>query len=286
MNRRRRGIVLLLVLVSLAIAAALITPLALLSGVGSLAADRQADTLRHRLAAESIIAMLPELLSADRDINADLDRDNQSHLSFDVGAIHVDALLQDDSAKLPVSILFASKRINQWRDALSVLSARCELPALEFRNLPSQGVEVNPSGLLCTGCLDDLFEAPADAALFGQAGQAAVWSRYLAPIGQTVNLYRADPAVLEACCFDIQPGLGTRLADARHGQAKPDPADLIARLELPEPQARALTQRLNNRTERFSVLIRTRIASETRQRYVVCTADTPPAILANWEVAR
>src|SRR5687768_13744708 len=95
MSSSRRGMLLVLVLVSLALAAALITPLAMLSGIEAVAAGRDALALRHRLAAESLVALLPDLLKKERDLEVELDRCNIARLDFEIGQIKIQVLLQD-----------------------------------------------------------------------------------------------------------------------------------------------------------------------------------------------
>ncbi len=64
MTNQRRGVLLVLTLAGLVLAAALITPLAMLSGTTAVIETHRADALRHRLAADSLVALLPDLLAA------------------------------------------------------------------------------------------------------------------------------------------------------------------------------------------------------------------------------
>ena len=85
--------------------------------------------------------------------------------------------------------------------------------------------------------------------------------------------------------MDLQAGLGQRLAQRRNAQENRDVDELLASIELPERLRRACRRRLTSETRRYSLLIRTALAADVRQRFVICTADEPPQILVNWEVA-
>lgn len=281
----RRAVMLLIVLLTLALAVAVITPLATLSGVEAVTTVHGATRLRHRLAAESVVAMLPELLQHDQRLNRDLDRFNRGNFAFVVGEVPVSVLLQDDTAKLPLPLLFESRHPRRVREALDSLQSSVALPPLEVMPVARGPSNEGQPRLRRTGCLDDLFTAPTDAALFGMPDTSHAWAQYVTPLGHAVHVYRADPAVLEAVLADLQVGLGQRLAQAREIQADQDVDELLAGLEVPEPVARGARQRLTRRTECYSLLIRTQIERDERQQYVICSAAPPPQVLVNWEVA-
>ena len=278
----------MLVRMSLTIAAALVTPLALLRGVEAGEGGPRSATLRHRLAAESTVAVLPELLAADPRLQIQLERYNSAQVRFVLADLHVEVLIQDDTAKLPVALLGYARRPEALPNGLRTLQAAAGLPPLSLNyTRPSQisrGQEPT-AALAWSGCLDDLFADPSDSALFGTPRAARAWTHYLTPLGRRVHAYRAAPAVLEAALQDLAPGLGTQLAHQRGSQSKPDLGELLEALELPEPVRREAAGRLTTRSQRFSLLIRTRLGPDVRQRYVVCDAADPPRVLINWEVA-
>jgi hypothetical protein len=281
MARRRRSVILLLVLVSLALTAALVAPLALFSGTAELESGRAAATLRHRLAVDSLVALLPQILAGEPRLGRELDAGNGAPLALSVGDVQVTALLQDDTAKLPLPALAERGGRPAISRALGTLQACLLLPPLE-----TEPAGETSHASAWTGCLEDLFAAPTDRALYGRVGGAAAWTRYITPLGREIQAYRADAAVLEAALADLQPGLGDKLARARSAQAKPDIQALLASLDLPEALRRAAAQRLTIQTTRYSLLVRTELPGDIRQHYLICSADDPPYLLVDWEVAR
>jgi len=285
MSSARRAVMLVLVLVSLALAAALISPLATLSGVQAVESAYVSATPRHRLAADSVIALLPALL-ADSRRQQQLERTNRTHVAFDLADLHIDALLQDDTAKLPVGLWgHQRQRATALPDALHSLQGLLALPPLRLRLVETEPGGQAPATRHWTGCLDDLFENPTDEALFGTPHSASAWAQHVTPVGTGVHAYRADGAVLEAALQDLAPALGTQLARRRAGQVKPDLAELLGKLEVSEQVRRAVAERLTVRSDRFSLLVRTQLGPDVRQRYVVCDTAEPPNVLINWEVA-
>ena len=286
MSNTRRGAMLVLVLASLALAAALIAPLATLSGIEAVEGGYHAATLRHRLAAESVLVVLPELLAQDSRVQRELDRTNRYYLTLALGDLHVDVLIQDDSAKLPMELFERTRHPEARRSALQTLQAAAGLPALDLAEAPHAGEGRRAADSLpWTGCLDDLFACPSDAVLFGTPRSPRTWTHCLTPAGHTVHAWRADAAVLEAALQDLSPGLGTQLVHRRAGRAKPDLDELLGALELPGDVRREVAARLTVRTERYSLLVRTRLGRDVRQRYLICDAADSTNVLVNWEVA-
>ena len=276
MNKRRRGLVLLLVLVSLTLAAGLIGPLTTLTGTRAICSVQHAATLQHRLAVDSAVAALPALLAHDPQLRRNLDRDNMARFEFSLGDMQVVVLVQDDSAKLPVELLTRVSRdqayqaLNHFRP-LVICSANI-LPE------PNTSVQV-------TGCLDDLFEEPTDAALYGTPDSGTAWSHYITPIGQTVNLRRAPPAVLTAVCSDLPPQVGRLLAQARTEHVGRNVRTLLADMDITTPQRRELSARLTANTQRYSLLVSSTLEGYTRQRYLICDTGDPATVLLDWEVS-
>ncbi len=284
MNRQRRSVMLALVLACLALAAALVTPLAAISGTEALVAAYRSDELRHRLAVESLVSVLPDLLTQDRQLMRDLDRGNRAQVRFELDSVRVEALVQDDSAKLP---LRAFERPEQRLVALRSIQREALLPPARLQvELITDRRGVTRSGVVWTGCLDDLLAEPTDQAIFGDLGTSSVYANYLSPLGRQLNLLRADSAVLEATLADIEAGLGRRIADLRDDRNKIDVGAVIQQLELSYEQGKAVGERLTTRTERYSLLVRTTVDRDVRQRYLVVSADAPSQVLVDWEVAR
>lgn len=275
---RRRAVLLLLVLVSLALTAALVTPLATLSGLAVLETADRAAALRHRLAANSLVAVLPRLMAAEAGLRRDLDRANRALVAFDLADLHVVALIQDDTAKLPLPLVAGQSEARRLAAALTHLQAELVLPPLA---LAASG----PTEARWTGCPEDLFGAPTDGALYGTPQTGAAWMHYLAPLGEVVHAHRAAPAVLEAALRDVRPGLGTHIACRRAAQTRPDLNELLEGVELTAGQRREAQRRLTLATQRYSLIVRTDLGGDVRQRYVVCTAGVAPSVLLDWEVA-
>lgn len=263
--KTRRGMTLLLVLLSLVLVAAVVVPLASLAATEALVTAHRGAALQHRLAGDSAITLLPGLLT-DRDVQRQLERDNRAELEWQAGPVQVSLRIQDDSAKLPLPLV-AGLPVAARGAALDRLAVLAGLSAAE----PAASAR-------WAGCIEDLFEAPTEAALFGR-GDRPGWIDWVTPLAGPVNLRRASIAVLEALLLDIRPGLGDELA-ARDAEAQ---RDLLA--GLPPAEARRAGERLGGDTRRWSLLIRTAIGPEARRRYVICSAAAQPEVLLDWEVA-
>lgn len=269
---RRKALMLLLVLYSLALAVALTLPLATLGATAAMSSAFASNSLRHRLAAESLVALMPELLAGHDDLVLGLDRANRAEIAITVGSVEVQAVIQDDSAKLPLAALRDSRAAHAVRTAMSILGTQLVLPDLILRD--------DPASIFC---LDDLFVEPSDSGLFGNGKHTRCWSNFVTPLGEGVNVFRADSRVLEALLYDIRPGLGRRIELART-KGQPLTA-ILSDLELSQSQLAIAQQRLISDARRYSVLIRTSLGSDVRRRYVICTVDSPPAIVLSWEVS-
>ncbi len=265
--RSRRGLALGLTLACLALLAALITPLALLSGVAALEANYAADALPHRIAGDSMVLVVPQLIKDER-VQAALDRDNRWLFETDVGATHVQMLVQDDSAKLPLQAVWDGRDPRLLAAALRRLGPVGLAPP-RLRAHP-------PTAAPWSGCLEELFEDAGDEELYGRPDDDA-WTRHITPIGQRLHTRRATPATVAAVFDEIQPGLAAQFAGA--GREGPDLEHIAAPI-----RERALAL-VTSRPERYSLLIRTTLNGQTRQRYVIIDAGSPPRVLLDWEVA-
>lgn len=268
----KRGILLVLVMVSLALAAALIAPLALLTGTHALAATQRDDALIHRLAGDSLVAVLPEWLATSSPIRKQLDQENRALLHIQVGTVQVDAILQDDTAKLPLPALFDRRRPERLQSALQRLAGLIAPQLTMARTIPN------------AGSLDELFESSDEKTLFGDLETVGV-ADFVTTLGNRGFLNRATEEVLEALFQDLKPGLGGELSRLRRLHAKDTPAELLVRVEIPESVRREALPRLAEKTERYSLRIRTSSPGDIRWRYVICSATEPALILLDWEIA-
>lgn len=275
MNKRRRGILLVLVMATLMLVAAIIAPLARFSGVEAVIVSRQAADLRHRIAAESMVGLLPQLLRQVPAVGRDLDRDNTFRLTLSLADdVEIELLLQDDSAKLPLALVAGFDTKSAPRNSLDILAVSAVLPALARQSMVKSA----------TGCFEDWFEAPTDAAIYGTPTGDRAWCQFATLIRQTVNYLRAPDAVLEALFADQDPVMARRLIQARRGNVDKSLGNTLGGLGLTASQLDLARKRLTDRTERYSLTIRTRIGADVRQRYLLCSADDLPYVLANWEV--
>lgn len=277
MQNKRRAILLLITLVTLALSAALALPLLTFSGRSAVRVHDESFDVQHALIVESMVALLPELLGADRRIEEVLDRVNLAIREYVIGDIAVRLEIQDDSAKLPPMMVQTSVGQPAQPHPLAIVTSLAHLPPLEPRD---RAVAHAPT------CLDDLFAAPTDTALFGDEMQRDSWCRYVTAIPGTISARRADAAVLEAVFADLAPGLGTRI----HGAVRASSSDnsirsVLEQLELPPAAAQRAQSLLGNESRTYSLLIRSASSSETRRSYVLCSRSNPPLVLANWEVA-
>lgn len=260
----RRAILLLLTLITLALVAALIVPLAQTSGLAAVGASRQADDLRHRLAAHSVVAVLPQLLAAREDLRRALDQTNRALFTLRLADdLTVEVALQDDSAKLPLGRLQI--------DRLTSLGSRLGLP------------ELAPVADGKAYCIEDLFAYPTDAAVYSTIERGGAWAGYLTALGDQVQVWRAAPAVITTALADQDERFVGNLIQSRFASQTIE--DLLTRVESTPAQARAVRERLIDRTLRHSLLVRSTIGRQSRQRYLIVSAEAAPRILAEWEVA-
>lgn len=267
----RRGVVLLLVLTSLALAAAVITPLAGLSADAALAANYQADALRHWMAGDSLLAAFAALRSRDSTLDRELDRRGFAVIELEFAGVQVRARVEEDSAKLPLALLGTEPRRR----------------AAALQRLGSlQGLSTAPGATApdVVRCFDDLFDTASDRELFGTIDRPG-WAQFLTPLGARVNVRRTPAAILEAALADLKPGSGTQLARLRDLDPEASVQQYLASLELTEAQRRKAAERLDTKTSRYSALLETTIAGDRRWRYVVWAADTSDRVLVDWEVA-
>ncbi|MCA9243881.1 MAG: hypothetical protein KDA32_08015 [Phycisphaerales bacterium] len=258
----RRALTLGLTLVCLAIMAAMITPLALLSGVESLEANFAADGLAHRLAGDSVIRILPRLIPSQSAQDA-LDRDNRWLFETTIGATRAQVLIQDDSAKLPLQALVDLTDPVRIEAALARVAPG--LPVLTVRRAAERARVAR--------CLEETFALDDDAALYGRPDTDA-WTRYITPVGARINVQRASAVALEAL-FDDNSTLAQRLRD----KAKPQLTDVT---QAERQRVEAVT---TSRPERYSLLIRTTLHGQARQRYVIIDAGASPTVSLDLEVA-
>lgn len=268
MPARRRAVTLLLVITSLALAAALIAPLALLSGSAALGAAQRAAALQHKLAGDSLLALLPQRLQRS-DVRRELAQGVAVRISLHIDDIAVDALLQDDSAKLPSGLLAGAG----GNEAIRELSAARGLAPLP----------VNPTAH-ATGCLEDAFGSSSDAALYGTPEQPG-WVQVLTPLAGPVHVRGASDAVLSALFADVDSRLGSKIAQQRRRSRFETVEELVLPLELPDAQRRVALERLTTSSKRFSLLIRSELEGAVRERYVIVQDEEPPLVVVDWEVA-
>lgn len=272
---KRRATTLVLVLLMLALASALTLPLARVGLTRSFASHRAALAVRHRLAAESLLALLPSLTGKDSRILRDLDDDNCATIAVDLQGITIHAILQDDSAKLPIAAIARARPQDEVRQALEHMAVRTGLPHLQLRRGTFNTI----------GCFDDLFERADDNDLFGDHEGDPGWAGILTPLGHSVNIRRAEPATIAAMMWDADRGAADKLLRSLRSSQRKSVQQLITAAGFNGDAASRLEQHLSMETTRYSLLVTTTIQAESRRRYFICSADDPPALLVNWEVA-
>ena len=92
-------------------------------------------------------------------------------------------------------------------------------------------------------------------------------------------------ATLDADLQNDPADIPRRIADARRKQSKPDLDELLADLDIPVAILAQVRKRLTIRTQRYSLLVRTSLAGDVRQRFMVCDLSDPPRVIVDWEIA-
>lgn len=267
MRARHRSFTLLLVLTGLVLAGALITPLALLSGSEALQRTHEAWALKHKLAGDSLIQLLPHLLGNPA-TRRELDKGRGKRISLRVGDVQIEALLQDDCGKIPLDRLARCTEVD-----VDQLAGGMGLPALARR-------ERCPS----TQCFEDVLAQATDREIFGTVAQPG-WIAVATPLPGPVNVRSAAADVLDALLADVDRDLGRKLAEQRRRGTWETLEELLATLELTQAQRSAALRRLAVRSGRYSLLIETRIQSDLRARYVIVHDESPPLVVVDWEVS-
>ena len=283
-HAKRRAMLLALTLFALTLAAALIAPLAQWSGLAALRAHDELVDIQHDLAVESVVALLPVLLSEQRGITESLDRDNAANIEFQLGQASVRVLLQDESAKFPLRLVAMQSDGQPNPDPINQLQMAFALPGLP-RRASKSAFEDQRLGVRI-GSIEDVFEECGDPALYGDPDQQRVWSRYLTAHAVRIHARRAVVPVLEAALADLEPGLGTRIAQRLQSNGnRRQLEEVIAELGLDAKRAEEVQGRLTSEPLTYSALIRTTIHARSRQSYVLLDGRDPSQVVARWEVA-
>lgn len=269
--RTRRSVVLLLVLTCVALTATLLTPLAAMSGSEAVTASLRGESLRHRLAGDSLLAALPSWLKRNPELARQVERTGSVLLTVDFAGIQVRARVEEDSAKLPLAMLPAEPESRvRVLAALAAAGGLGSPPVSARRGAPR--------------CIDDLFESATDRDLFGTRDEAG-WSHVLTSFGTRVNARHASAAVLDAALSEIKSGIGAEFVRKRNLDPEATLEQLLGSLELNAPQRRIALKHLDMRIERYSLFLETTIDGDRRYRYVIVSADAPQRVLSDWEIA-
>ncbi len=261
-----------LVLATLALSITLVAPLAMRSGTSAIEASCEAELLRHELVVDSVVMVLPSLLTKDRDLLSRLDRMNAAEVRLEVGKARVKVLIQDDSAKLPLAALHRPDR-----RAAEPLNRLLATLGHEIRARSTDATALKRC--LHSGCLEDCLDRPTDQAVYFAENAIA---RLVTPLPGRINFKRASLPALIAALDDAEPGLAQQVINFR---SRADTiAELHDQLDLSEQAAKRISALLTHETTRYSMLIETAVGNRSNWTYLLCTNDEPATVLARWQV--
>jgi len=275
-----RGVTLLVTVLLLVLLITVVAELAMLTSVDSIRVWGRANTLRHRLAVDSVLQLVrARLASGDHRLQDDLDRLGRVTLETTLGRCRVRCAVGDDAAKLDVA---AFDQRSQRRLLTRKLTALARV-----YDLPRARVKLRPLGVTPEDdqrryrWFDQLFADPPPAAFLrvasdgdGILASAPVWSDVLTLFGSgRIDVRRVAPEVLEVALADIERGLAQSILSARH-QAEPSQnflPEAVARLDA--SVRHRVAERLAFDLHRYALTIETAIGGDRRCWYVVATMD-------------
>lgn len=275
-RHRPRGYALLWALLLVVLLASTTTQLVTSSAVEAVRASRQANTLAHELAVDSLLALLAVRISQDDRISRDLDRWGFSTVELNLSACHVSCRVTDDGAKLDVSAFADGPHHRDLQRKLVSLARRFGLETAGIALRPVTD-EVDPDKRRYLW-FDQLFADDARHELFRPDGQQeqVVWSDLITCFGSgLVDIRRARTGVLAVLFDDLDRALPRRIAALRR---KPGP-DVIQRiLQQVDPDRRdAARARIGWDLHRYALEIDTVIRGDRRRWYVVATLNNDTA---------
>jgi hypothetical protein len=246
------------------------------AAVEAVRASRQANTLAHELAVDSLLAILPHKLSQNERIGRDLDRSGSSAVNLNLGDCRVSCRVTDDGAKLDVGA-FADESLDRaLHRKLVSLTRRFDLQTASIALRPVVD-EVDP-GKRAYLWFDQLFANDARHELFRLRAEQeqVVWSDLITCFGSgTVDIRRARIGVLAVLFDDVDRALPRRIAALR---SKREPNVIQRVLQQVDPDRRdAARARISWDLERYALEIDTAIRGDCRRWYVVASIDEDKA---------
>lgn len=279
---RKRGFTLLATVLLITLLIATVSELATLTATDALVASRRSRTLTHRLAVDSAMRYLADLLSNETNldgINEEMARLGESYRSFAVGDAIVECRLRDDSARFNPRFFqkdsdqtLLSRKLNLLltdhglggRVTLQPLAKKQDSEKTETRYVWYDQLLscVQPGDFF-------LWDVPT-----GGPSNKVVWSDVVTLWGDgRVNTSRASEAVLHAALDDIRPDLARLIVKARRKNSTDDPA-LSALRDVPAELRGRVHERVTVDAVRFAIRLDTRVGHDHRRWYVVAEIKT------------
>jgi hypothetical protein len=260
-----------LTLLLVALLAATVSQLVMVTSVDALAVRRESNTLAHELAVDSILRIAAERLRTDSGVHRTLDHYGQIDLALTLGECQARCRLTDDGAKFDPATLARDART--LRRSLSELGRALDLPECRPHLQP---LSADRNAAPRYAWFDQLFDAAEPDAFFHWSDDddaQMVWSDAVTCWGSgKLDVRRARPEVLSAVLQDIDRSLARRIVALRQDGSNPLPR-LLADLDV-ETRA-AIEARLGYDLARYSFQIQTAIGGDVRRWYLVATISDP-----------
>lgn len=273
-HSKRRAFALLTTMLLLVLLIAVTAELSTLAATGAMSTQRRIQSLHHELAVDSAIPWVHEQLrikeGREPDLFKDLDSVGQAELAFDIGEVHVQALLRSDAAKLNPTHWHRPDQQGVLLRKLSTLQQRFSLSGRpDLRPIAGDESPMRYRWF-------DQIVGDADPESFFRwdeqrsvSGSDTVWSDVITFWGDgKIDLRFANADMLEAVLEDLRPGLAGTILSAK----KANPArDVMASApaNVSDDIRNQIAERLTFNAKRFAIRLQTSIGADRRQWYLV-----------------
>lgn len=274
LKNSRGAFALLTTMLLLVLLIAVTAELSTLAATGAMSTQRGVQSLHHQLAVDSAILWIHEQLPSkegrEPDLYKDLETLGQAKLTFDIGKVHVEALLRSDAAKLNPT---------RWQraDQQGMLSRK--LSTLQQRFSLSGRPQLQPIASEVNGpryrWFDQVIGDAQPESFFrwneqlGTPPTETVWTDVITFWGDgKIDLRYASADVLEATLEDLCPGLAETLLAARTANRSMDIV-ATALANVPDDLRNQIAERLTFGARRFAIRLQTSIGADRRQWYLV-----------------
>lgn len=282
----RSGFALLTTMLLLVLLIATTAEVATISVTASISASRRANSLRHELAVDSMLAWMNDQFQSSRKGRPywvdELTTEGKAQVTQEFGSVEVRVRVSYDSAKL---------NPNRWQHPTQRGLLARKLSVLQHRFHLDGQVVLQPIGgnsprrfLWFDQLLTDL--SPDGLFPIGDDSKTLRWSDVVTFWGDgAVDLRFAAPEVLDAVLEDLQPGLGSLLAAKRSDPNEVGIQESKLLAHLSSDIRSQVAERIAAQSNRFAIQFETAIGADLRRWFVVAVlGGEQPQILHRGQI--